>query len=140
LLLVVLVMSDYEKTRQVNIARNRALLESLGLDKPVFEPKAKPGHVKKKASNTPKKRKAEEEDVDASTPKTKVQRTRATADVFAATAGVRRSQRNVGRSVDYTAERVDRGPVPIAIQSGVRGVENEGPLGRGAGSKRIHEP
>jgi E3 ubiquitin-protein ligase UHRF1 len=113
----------------------------LGLDKFSFEPKATPRHLKKKHTNTPKnsKRKAEEGDV-GSPAKAKVQRTHASADVSVVTTGVRRSQRNMGKSVDYTKERVEQGPIPIAVKSRVRSLENEGPLGRGAGSKRIHNP
>jgi E3 ubiquitin-protein ligase UHRF1 len=123
-------MSDYEATRQANIERNKALLQSLGLDKPFFEPK----ETSKKAS--PKKRRLE--DGPDQNGANKVQRKNDSEQL--SSSGLRRSQRNVGKMVKYSAERVDLGPVPASVQSGLRSIENEGPLGRPAGSKRIHNP
>lgn len=53
--------------------------------------------------------------------------------------GVRRSSRNVGKTVDYQNEVVKGSPVPISLVSGVKTSENSGPLGRQTG-KREHDP
>ncbi|KAJ7900386.1 PUA-like domain-containing protein [Mycena olivaceomarginata] len=53
---------------------------------------------------------------------------------------VRRSSRNAGKTVDYKGERQESSPLPISFKSGIRDTENSGPLGREAGSKRVHDP
>jgi E3 ubiquitin-protein ligase UHRF1 len=53
---------------------------------------------------------------------------------------VRRSSRNAGKTVDYKAEHQRGSPLPVSFTSGVRSTENTGPLGREAGSKRLHDP
>ncbi|KAF5374730.1 hypothetical protein D9758_000253 [Tetrapyrgos nigripes] len=56
--------SRSERERNANIARNKALLESIGVNKPLFEPKEIRHHRK----TTSKKRKAEEEDSSVEPP------------------------------------------------------------------------
>lgn len=126
-------MSDYEASRRANIARNKQLLQSLGLDTPFFEPKEKP-YQRRVAS--PKKRKAVGV-VDNGDDNPKVQRIDTDG---ATTLTLRRSQRIGGKTINYAAERIDYDPIPVAVKSGIRGIDNEGPLGRPAGSKRIHDP
>jgi E3 ubiquitin-protein ligase UHRF1 len=124
-------MSDYYAEREANVERNKLLLESLGLEQPFFGPKETPA---KKRTAAPKKRKAP---ADAEAEPSKAQRTDS-SDVTLS--GTRRSARNMGKKVDYKAERVeDPFGVPASIKSGVRRVANEGPLGR-EGGMRLHDP
>lgn len=128
-----MAISDYEKRRQESMAGNRALLESLGLDKPFFEPREKPRPKQKAAL---KKRKAVAEEEGESQTVNKVSRT-SSEDTVAS--GTRRSSRNVGKVVDYKNEQ-QRVYVSAAVKSGIRTLENDGPLGKEAGDKRIHNP
>ncbi|KAF8922522.1 PUA-like domain-containing protein [Mucidula mucida] len=110
------MVSEYERQRDANIARNKALLKSLGLDTPLFEPKEKI-IPKPKA---PKKRK------EPPTPEE--------------SGPTRRSARNRGKKVDYKSEQKISSPMPISFQAGIRVSGNEGPLGSGDGVKRKYNP
>ncbi|KAK7064203.1 E3 ubiquitin-protein ligase ORTHRUS 5 [Favolaschia claudopus] len=129
------MVSDYERQRLANIERNKALLNSLGLDKPFFEPE-EVRRPKPAKATTSKKRKGEEHE-DA--PSSKAPRVVKSSDPVDA-GGVRRSSRNAGKVVDYKRERQQSPPLPISFKSGIRVTENSGPLGRDAGSMRIHSP
>jgi E3 ubiquitin-protein ligase UHRF1 len=123
-------MSEYEKQRQLNIQKNIELLTAMGLNKPFFEkqPKAKPAAKKRKpkANN--------DESLEAPAPK--IPRTDSTN---VADAGVRRSARHAGKTVDYSGEQQHSVPIPLSFKSGVRRTDNAGPLGRESG-KRMHDP
>ncbi|KAF7339443.1 E3 ubiquitin-protein ligase ORTHRUS 5 [Mycena sanguinolenta] len=131
------MVSDYERQRLLNIQRNKALLTSMGLDKPFFEPE----EVKrqKPSKSAPKKRKAEEHDGAPDAKKaTRVESVKSTDSGEASP--LRRSSRNAGKTVDYKSEKQTGSHLPISFKSGIREMENSGPLGREAGSKRIHNP
>lgn len=106
------------------LLQNRELLQTLGLYKPQIEPKPK-----EKREKVTKKRKMENEDNDES----KVQRIAVESE--GAAAGVRRSARNTGKTIDYNSEIQRSLPKPLTRKS-----ENEGPQGRDGDSKRIHDP
>ncbi|KAJ6604685.1 PUA-like domain-containing protein [Mycena vulgaris] len=130
------MVSDYERQRQLNMERNKQLLIELGLDKPFFEPKET-----KRQKAAPKKRKSADDHEGA--PSAKSARTEpANSDNSTASSGepsaVRRSSRNAGRTVDYKTEKSESSPLPISFKSGIR--STDAPLGREAGSKRIHDP
>lgn len=107
---------------------------SLGFDKPTLEPK----ETRLKKAPATKKRNLPETSADddggSNKPPTKAQRVESDP-----TSGVRRSSRNVGRTVDYKNEVVKGSPVPISFSSGVKTSENSGPLGRQTG-RRTHDP
>lgn len=149
------MISDYEKTRNINIQRvrhafkirwlntrtdhslpqNKAILESLGLDKPLFEPKEQ----KRKPSTTSKKRKSiatNDEAEEPSQPAAKNQRVEIATNPDST---VRRSSRNTGKQVDYRSEIRSDQVLPLAFSSGVKTSENEGPLGRDDGYRK-HDP
>ncbi|KAJ2927179.1 hypothetical protein H1R20_g9938, partial [Candolleomyces eurysporus] len=135
-----MVLSEYERIKQANIARNKELLQKLGLDTPLVEPKEKP---RKKAVTNNKKRKAEEalsnvdsnqgdgEPNDSEEPPAKVKKTEAPEE------GVRRSSRTAGKKVDYKGE-IQRSQVVTLSSKKVR--DGMGPLGSEAGDKRKHSP
>lgn len=125
-----MAISEYERQREENIARNQKLLEELGLDKPIFEPVESKRPVK--AKRTDKKRKVDETDATPDAPK-RVKSSEIPEG------GVRRSGRNVGKSIDYKNEVVRTPMVSAAVKSGIKSVENEGPMGREEG-KRVHNP
>ncbi|KAJ7070998.1 PUA-like domain-containing protein [Mycena amicta] len=125
------MVSAYEKQRLANIQRNKALLLSLGLDKPVFEPTEIKRVERAKSS---KKRKAVEQ------PDTHSEHAPKAARTDAVSGPLRRSARTAGKSIDYKAEKQSGSPLPISFKSGLRSLENCGPLGRGEGEKRIHNP
>ena len=95
-------------------------MKSLGLDKPLFEPKEKP----KKAKADPKKRKITAEADQAPLEVAKVPRT------TLVDADVRRSSRNAGKRVDYNAVQQPKHSLLVSFSSGVKITENTGPLGR----------
>lgn len=103
----------------------------LGLDKPIFEPTEKvvkqPAATKKRKLPDPPLN--EEAEADA-----KAQRVSLPKPV--PESGVRRSSRNVGKTVDYKNEIVKDSPIPVAYSSGVKVSENEGPMGREDGPRR----
>ncbi|KAJ3750316.1 PUA-like domain-containing protein [Lentinula detonsa] len=128
-------MSSYEKQRLANIAKNKKLLEQLGLDRPFFEPVDEP----RKPQATTKKRKAEKiEDDDSATPRKKSSRTADTSS-DQENSTLRRSTRNRGKTIDYNAEVVSEDYIPDAFKAGIRKTKNTGPLGREDG-KRVHNP
>jgi E3 ubiquitin-protein ligase UHRF1 len=120
--------SEYEKERQANILRNAALLAELGMAKPFFEPK----ETIRKPKAVTKKRKPEVELPQESL--VKVSR----VDNRDVTAGTRRSQRNVDKTIDYTKAQNRGMPIPARVRSGITS-SGDGPLGRESG-KRIHDP
>lgn len=115
--------------------QNKELLANLGLDKPLFEPKAK--HIQK--SKQPKKRKVTEstEENDSEAPAQKLQRVDSdTSDPSSVSeGGPRRSARNLGKTLDYSKEREVK-PLAFAAPDSL---ENTGPMGRQGGT-RIHDP
>ncbi|KAJ6519853.1 PUA-like domain-containing protein [Mycena sanguinolenta] len=130
------MVSDYERQRLLNIERNKALLTSMGLDKPFFEPEEVKRQKPSKAA--PKKRKAEE---PGGAPNAKVSRVESVKSKDSGEASpLRRSSRTAGKTIDYKSEKQTGSPLPISFKSGIREMENSGPLGREAGSKRIHNP
>lgn len=119
--------------------RNKKLLQSLGLDKPFFEPKEKP---RKKSNITVTEKKRKLDDTEAS-PAPIIKNARVEPDSgatgSASPQGVRRSSRNTGKIVDYKKEQKVDSPQPVSFKGGVSTTENEGPLGRQGGT-RIHNP
>lgn len=113
------------------------MLQSLGLDKPMIEPKEPPRTKSKpKPKPAPKKRKLEIEEGENDDSQPTAKRAASTDG----DGGIRRSARNSGRKVDYNSEQQRRGPMPVAYSSGVKVAENEGPMGSEAGSKRRYNP
>ncbi|KII94336.1 hypothetical protein PLICRDRAFT_424512 [Plicaturopsis crispa FD-325 SS-3] len=125
--------SAYEKQRLANIARNKALLASLGLDEPAFKPKEKPRAPKPKT----KKRKlpvSEESEENGDESASKVSR----ADSCDDASGRRRSQRNAGKVIDYNAVQAPRLPAfasPGAQKRNERGTSPSRKVGT-----RQHDP
>ena len=122
-------LSQYEIDREANIARNAALLASLGLTKDCRElfPVQAPKQPNLKKVVVPVKRKAEDS-VAEERPKV----ARSDSD-DAPTSGTRRSARNAGKTVDYKAG-INRGPSEsLAARSQKPG--NSGPVGVGSGKK-----
>ncbi|KAF9069050.1 PUA-like domain-containing protein [Rhodocollybia butyracea] len=131
-------MSSYEKARRENIARNKELLKSLGLDKPFFEPVEKA----RKTKTVSKKRKSElteDTNEDSTAPPRKTTRKETDSLASESEGSVRRSTRNKGKVVDYNAESVSKDQTPISFKAGIRTTKNIGPLGREDG-KRVHDP
>ncbi|KAJ6509570.1 PUA-like domain-containing protein [Mycena vitilis] len=126
------MVSDYEKQRLENMERNKALLRTMGLDKPFFEPK----EIKRPKASTKRKRVAEEPDCVPNAKSSRVEPVAVDKDP----GPIRRSSRNTGKTVDYKSEQKGGSPLPISFRSGIRNTENTGPLGKEAGSKRIHDP
>ncbi|KAI0311855.1 PUA-like domain-containing protein [Amylostereum chailletii] len=137
--------TPYEIARNENIARNHALLESLGLGsggsalvmgaqpKPALATKAKAKKAPAKKQTQTRKRKTPppsdsgDSDGEARAP-AKVARTEETG-------GLRRSSRNRGKTVDYRKEREARGPKLVARAVGPAHDRDPGRLG-----KRVHDP
>ncbi|TFK41127.1 PUA-like domain-containing protein [Crucibulum laeve] len=135
------MISQYEQSRQANIEKNAALLKSLGLDKPAFEPKEV---LRKPKAVPPRKRKqsatVDEDDEGPAVleePPSKAQRIE--PQDLKEGSGVRRSSRNAGKAVDYKGEILRASLVPLAYSSGVKTTENTGPLGREEGPRK-HNP
>lgn len=98
----------------------------------MFEPK----ETKQKKPVAPKKRKAPPPENE---PASKAARVEAPSEPES-TSGIRRSGRNAGKTIDYSKEILGRSPLPVSITSGVRTTDNEGPMGRDSGSKRMYSP
>ncbi|KAJ7783826.1 PUA-like domain-containing protein [Mycena maculata] len=130
------MVSDYERQRLLNMERNKALLMKMGLDKPLFEPKA----AKQPKAPSKKRKLATPPAVEHDNPHAPKSARTETATSAGETGAVRRSSRNAGRTVDYNAEHQKGPPIPVSFKSGIRDTENSGPLGREAGSKRLHDP
>lgn len=116
-------------------------MASLGLDKPLFEPKEKRPPKKSKES---KKRKAQEEvdsDDQDPAPARKLLRNDSDTPTSSPTPqeGPRRSKRNAGKILDYNKPTARSMPERAAYTSGVKILENDGPMGREDG-KRKHSP
>lgn len=110
-------------------------MQSLGLDKPLFEPKELP----RKSKPLVKKRKATEDaEQDKDSPASKVLRA-SESSTLDTDIGIRRSSRNAGKKVDYTSEQQRHDALPLAYSSGVKTTENTGRLG-GLSSIRKHDP
>jgi predicted phage gp36 major capsid-like protein len=125
-------LSEYERRKAENIARNRAILEKIDVARDVAALGIQSVTDKKQhASKTTRKRKLS--DVDAGVP-AKVARTKE-----APTVATRRSQRIVGRAIDYNAERSLPDLRPARVASGLKELVNDGALGRDSG-KRLHNP
>ncbi|KAJ3475177.1 hypothetical protein NLI96_g12010 [Meripilus lineatus] len=115
-------MLSFDEERAANIARNKALLASIGISdmkNEIFQKKAPP--PKKKAQL--KKRKAPSPDPDASdeeeaAPPPKVAR----AETEENEGGLRRSRRNAGKKVDYGdgGERIERDITPRIVSEKAR--------------------
>ncbi|KAH8828058.1 PUA-like domain-containing protein [Flagelloscypha sp. PMI_526] len=130
-------ISKYELEREANIARNMEFLKSLGLDKPMFEPR----EVKPKPARKPAKRKeAPTESSPESTEEPSRSKVARLEGDESASAGTRRSARNAGKKVDYSKEVVVESPMPISFTSGVKTTDHQGPLGSEEGTKRRHNP
>ncbi|KAF9015218.1 PUA-like domain-containing protein [Cyathus striatus] len=134
------MVSNYEKQRELNIAKNKDVLRMLGLEGPTLEPREKIPHKIQRN----KKRKAE-----ALSQVTEANEQDGSSAKFQAAEGseagtenkpLRRSSRNVGKKVDYSAEISTARTLPLAYSSGVKTSDNDGPLGREAGAKRLHDP
>ncbi|KAG5729549.1 hypothetical protein E4T56_gene17410 [Termitomyces sp. T112] len=97
------MVSEYEKEKARNIERNAAILRSLGLHKPLFEPL----YQRPKETKSIKKRKASI-DIEESNSVAKVARVEPSVS-----GRVRRSTRTSGKKVDYTAEQQRSAPLPI---------------------------
>ncbi|KAF9459917.1 PUA-like domain-containing protein [Collybia nuda] len=123
-------LSPYEIKRLQNIARNEALLKSIGLDTPLFEPK----EVLRKAISLSKKRKASNE--PGAEQVAKVARPNPT---FATNVSVRRSSRNAGKTVDYVSEQQRKDHLRTFYLGGTTVTEVEGSLGREGGIRK-HDP
>jgi len=112
-------------------SQNQELLVSLGIDRPLLEPREKP----KKEKPVVKKRKLQESTIDGEDLSlAKVQRVKASDS--APESGVRRSSRNVAKVVDYKKEIIKGSPAPVAYSSGVKTSENTGPMGREDGPRK----
>lgn len=108
------------------------LLRSLGLEKPLFEPREKP-----RKKPRPPKRKATEDEEGIEAPASKVPRVEGLEVVDQSPhEGLRRSSRNAGKKLDYASEQILDLPQPT-IGSKTSG--NDGPMGREAGN-RLHDP
>ncbi|KAF8807436.1 hypothetical protein BYT27DRAFT_7189517 [Phlegmacium glaucopus] len=128
------MVSEYQKKREENMRKNKELLISLGLDKPMLEPK----ETRMKKRPAIKKRHLPETSADDEDNKPPTKAQRVDSDSTSGSS-LRRSVRNVGKTVDYQKEVVTDSPVPVSISSGVKTSENSGPLGRQTG-KRRHDP
>jgi len=127
-------LSEYERKKAENIAKNRAILEKIDVARDVAA-LGIPSIAEKKehALKTTRKRKLPS-DLDRTGAPDKAARTKS-----APTVATRRSQRNVGKAIDYTAERVLPDDRPARVASGLKQLVNDGPLGRDDG-KRLHDP
>ncbi|KAJ6610025.1 PUA-like domain-containing protein [Mycena sp. CBHHK59/15] len=127
--------NDYEKRRELTIARNKEMLKSLGLDKPFFELK----EIKRTKKAAPMKRKSiAEDDISHSAKVARRDLPESGTNNDTPPAAVRRSSRNEGKKVDYKAEQQRAAPLPVSFTSGIRDTENTGPLRQGG--KRVHDP
>jgi E3 ubiquitin-protein ligase UHRF1 len=115
--------------------QNKELLESLGLDKPLVEPKEQ----KRKPSTTSKKRKSTATNDEAEEPSQPATKSQCIEIATNPDSTVRRSSRNTGKHVDYRSEIRGDQVLPLAFSSGVKISENEGPLGRDDGVRK-HDP
>jgi len=97
-----------------------------------------PKEIRVKKKPTIKKRNLPETSADDEDNKPPAKTRRVDSDATSES-GVRRSSRNVGRTVDYQKEVVKSSPAPISFSSGVKTSENSGPLGRQTG-RRKHDP
>ncbi|KAL9716215.1 hypothetical protein Ac2012v2_000661 [Leucoagaricus gongylophorus] len=122
------MVSDYEKAKAAQIAKNKALLKTLGLEKPLNEPKLGLKMTLKRKSSP------DTEHVDVPTPK--IQRVRVQTEMDKESTALRRSSRNSGKKVDYSNLQSTGLPQPL-IRDKISG--NEGSMGREAG-QRIHDP
>jgi E3 ubiquitin-protein ligase UHRF1 len=126
----------FDKQRDENIRRNRELLFSVGLEKPLIEPKQQPLPRKRGAPAPSRKRKVATDAEEDSESPSKVARMKEDDSI---SDGPRRSSRNAGRRVDYNAE-LDRSLAePLSIKARR---ERDPTLGDAAtpGDRRVHDP
>lgn len=98
-LLFLIPAMDFEEEREANIARNRLMLEALGLDKNVVVVKKPEPKQKQKAQRKRKEAPSDEEEDEVVKPPRK-----AAAVVADAEGGPRRSGRNAGKAIDYAGD------------------------------------
>lgn len=123
----------YEIQRQKNLERNKLLLESLGIE-PLFPPPAK--QTKNLTKGASKKRKAPSPTDDSATDVEKPTKKQARPSAPAENAaGLRRSARNSGKTVDYNAVQERGQPAPVAKSSLEHDRDANRPMG-----KRKHDP
>jgi len=113
----------------LTVQQNKKLLQSLGLDRPLIEPK-----VSLKKETLKRKYAPETESIDAPTPE--IKRIAVQMDMESEPIALRRSSRNSGKKVDYSGSQGSGLPQPLIYNNKK---ENEGPMGREAG-QRIHNP
>ncbi|KAI0068481.1 hypothetical protein BV25DRAFT_3 [Artomyces pyxidatus] len=133
----------YEKEREANMARNRALLEELQLDKggatflgmpekpapvPPFKKRRPVVHQKNKKRKTPP---PSDSGAESETPPSRVRKVATEVE-----GGLRRSSRNAGKTVNYEAE-IAHG-LPKIVTKKV-GVDHDTEPNRRSG-KRAHDP
>ncbi|KAF5311823.1 hypothetical protein D9619_003200 [Psilocybe cf. subviscida] len=134
------MVSEYERMKAKNMAEVKALMESfrLPLVEPVEKSRKKPAASRKRKQQVVEEEEnSPDEDNAMDSKPTKVQRVE--IDSSAPEPSLRRSSRNSGKVIDYRKEIVKDSPLPVAYSSGVKKLENEGPLGREDG-RRIHDP
>ena len=110
------------------------MLASLGLDQPLFEPKAK---RIQKSTQSKKRKVANSTENENEMPASKLQRVDSdtSAPSLVPEGGPRRSARNIGKALDYNKEREVE---PLAFAA-TQPLENTGPMGR-QGGIRMHNP
>lgn len=113
-------------------SQNKVLLASFGLDRPLFEPKAK--HAKSKTKETKKRKDSpQSEQSESESPARKVLGLSSASED-----GPRRSSRHAGKVVDYRKEVQVNLPRSAALASGIKTHASEGPQGQGG--IRKHNP
>ncbi|KAG5648017.1 hypothetical protein DXG03_007051 [Asterophora parasitica] len=130
------MVSEYEKQRAFNVQRNKELLKSLGLDEPLFKPKQK--IRQSKAIVRKRKIAPNASDEDEKQPVTKAPRL-IESESASVDGTIRRSSRNAGKKVDYTAEQQHSDPLPLAYTSGVKSMQDADKL-RPEKSVRTYNP
>lgn len=134
---------SYSEQRLQNIKNNRALLISLGLEQPLLrstEPVEPKTRKSQSTSTSPRKRKSTVQQSGDDMHSADAKKPSKSAKVENNNGESRRSMRLVGKDkIDYANEQIRPGFMPISVTSGVRELDNEGPLGRQDG-KRIHDP
>ena len=126
-------LSEYERRKAENIARNRAILAEIELAQDVAALGIESVTDKKEQRAKATKKRKLTPDQDAGAP-AKAARTKE-----APTVATRRSQRNMGKTVDYKAERSLPDLLPARVASGIKELIDDGPMGRDSGT-RIHNP
>ena len=126
----------YDQQRDARIRENKELLASLGLEKPLIEPKATKAPSKKAAAASKKRKVPPPEDDEDDMVTTKA--ARVVEDASSAD-GPRRSSRTAGKKVDYTGEQDRSLPESLHAKARREADPELGPVGREDG-KRVHDP